>query len=90
VGRILAEAWSGWSLQSKVIGTSDHFRYDGFAGSALKTSRQMSFSRRVEGLADDPPKIMWTAPIHLGTQPPRHRHCRGVALPSWVDPPFLA
>jgi hypothetical protein len=34
---------SGWSLQSKVIGTSDHFRYSGVAGSIVMTSRAVSF-----------------------------------------------
>jgi hypothetical protein len=34
---------SGWSLWSKVIGTSDHFRYSGVAGETAMTSRAMSF-----------------------------------------------
>jgi hypothetical protein len=58
--------WSGWSLRSKVIGTSNNFRYDSIVDSVLKTSHRISFSRRLEGRAGDPPKIIWTAPSSLG------------------------
>jgi hypothetical protein len=33
----------GWSLQSKVIGTSDHFRYSGMVGPIAMTFRVVSF-----------------------------------------------
>jgi hypothetical protein len=33
----------GWSLRSKVMGTSDHFRYSGVAGETAMTSQAESF-----------------------------------------------
>jgi hypothetical protein len=34
---------SGWSLRSKVMGTSDHLKYSGLAGETTMTSRAVSF-----------------------------------------------
>jgi hypothetical protein len=34
---------SEWSLRSKVMWTSDHFRYSGVAGKTFMTSQAMSF-----------------------------------------------
>jgi hypothetical protein len=34
---------SGWSLRSKVMGTSDHLRYSGMAGETAMTSRVVNF-----------------------------------------------
>jgi hypothetical protein len=58
--------------------------------SALKTSRRMSFSRCLEGLAGDPPKIMCTAPSSPRNAAPVPSSLSGDALPSWVGPLFLA
>jgi hypothetical protein len=41
--RLSFETKSGWSLRSKVIGTSDQFRYSGVAGPTAMTSRTVSF-----------------------------------------------
>jgi hypothetical protein len=39
---------SGWSMQSKVMGTSDHLRYSGVAGEIAMTSWVVSFCFRLD------------------------------------------
>jgi hypothetical protein len=44
-----------WSLQSKVIGTSDHFRYLGVVGETTMTSWAMSFYFLLDSYDSNPP-----------------------------------
>ena len=52
--------WSGWSARSKVMGTSDHFRYVGATGMTALISQVVSFCFRfrLDSYAADPPYIM--------------------------------
>jgi hypothetical protein len=45
---------SGWSLRSKVMGTSDHFRYSGVVGETAMTSQAVSFYFLVDSYEPGP------------------------------------
>jgi hypothetical protein len=46
---------SGWSLRSKVMGTSDHLRYLGVAGETVITSQAVSFCFLLDSHESGPP-----------------------------------
>jgi hypothetical protein len=48
---------SGWSLWSKVMGTSDHLRYSRVAGETVMTSRAVSFYFRLDSKESGSPEI---------------------------------
>jgi hypothetical protein len=46
---------SRWSLRSKVMGTSDYFRYSGVVGETAMTSRAVSFYFLLDSYDSGPP-----------------------------------
>jgi hypothetical protein len=46
---------SGWSLWSKVMGTSDHLRYSGVADDSAMTSQAVSFCFLLDSYDSGPP-----------------------------------